>query len=753
MKSALSLLLVLAPSLALAGSTEKTSPIGKRIDDFKLRDFRGAERSLHEFAKAKLVVVAFTGTECPVAKLYGPRLVELAGEYGPKGVAFVGINANFQDSVTAIGQFAKASGITFPILKDVGNAIADRFGAVRTPEVFVLDGERVVRYWGRIDDQYGVGYTRPKPERRDLAEALDQLLAGKPVNNAVTTAPGCFIGRVKKEPKTGELTYAKHIAPIFQKRCTECHHEGEIAPFSLTSYEEAIGWTDTIREVVEAGRMPPWHANPKYGKFSNDSHLPAAEKQLVLDWINNGAPEGDPKDLPKPVEHVKGWRIPKPDLVLTMPKAFAVPATGEVPYQFFVIDPGFKEDKWVKAAEVQAGCRAVVHHILVLIVEPDGSHMKRDFGDNWLAAMAPGTRPMMLPEGMAKRVPAGAKLLFQLHYTPNGAPQMDQSRVGLVFADPKDVKKEVKVEATAQHDFVIPPHDGNHRVEAWRTIDQDTVLLELMPHTHLRGKSFQYEAIYPDGKHEILLDLPTYDFNWQNTYVLETPKQLPKGTQLHCVAYYDNSKKNKSNPNPDEEVRWGDQTWEEMMIGYYDVVPVNQDLQKNPLPVAKAKSKTAPSLTPELKRLAGHALDSAETFDAFAAAVHRALPQVDRVCFSTYAGGSLKVERCSYPGEVARHIATAGFEGRSKLFALGHYAVLGLFVYNKDLSKAQGVDLTMIGQTLNSSVHVPVARDGDPATVNFWSKQKDAFSKDTQDALRSLADAVTSHASQSSVRR
>ena len=317
----------------------------------------------------------------------------------------------------------------------------------------------------------------------------------------------------------------------------------------------------------------------------------------------------------------------------------------------------------------------------------------------------------------------------------------------MVFADPKTVKQEVKVEAAAEHDFVIPPHDGNHRVEAWHAIDEDSVLLELMPHTHLHGKAFQYEAIYPDGKHEILLDLPRYDFNWQNTYVLETPKPLPKGTQLHCVAYYDNSTKNKSNPNPDEEVPWGDQTWEEMMIGYYDVVPANRDLAKKAHPVGKYNPKPAAALDPELKRLAGHALDSDEAFAAFASAVHQKLPQVDRVCVSTYAQGFLTVQRDSYPGEVDRHIATAGFKGTSKLYALGHYAVLGLFVNTPDLSKAQGVDLSLLAQTLKSSVHVPIAQQGDPGTVNFWSKQKDAFPAATHDMLRSLAEVVASQKS------
>src|SRR5439155_7873786 len=334
--------------------------------------------------------------------------------------------------------------------------------------------------------------------------------------------------------------------------------------------------------------MSPWYAEPKYGQFANDSHLPDKEKQLILDWIRNGVPKGDPKDLPKPIEFARGWRIPKPDVVITMPKPFKVPAEGTVEYQFIAVDPGFTEDKWIQAAEVKPGCRPVVHHILVFVQPPGGGTDRRGgFITNWLAASVPGDRPHVYPEGMAKFVPAGSRLLFQIHDTPNGAPQEDQSCIGLVFADPKTVKKEVSTEMVVNPRFQIPPHDPNYRVDATATIEQDSVLLTLMPHTHLRGKAFQYEAIYPNGDKEILLDLPRYDFNWQNSYVLAKPKVLPKGTQLHCVAYYDNSTNNRSNPNPDATVRWGDQTWEEMMIGYFDVTPVDQDLLHNPRPIHK----------------------------------------------------------------------------------------------------------------------------------------------------------------------
>jgi peroxiredoxin len=737
------MLIVLSP-LAAPTAQETASPIGKKVENFSLRDYRGVERSLQEFANHELVVLAFTGTECPVAKLYGPRLAELAKEFESKGVAFIAINSNQQDSISAIGQFAKSYDLSLPILKDVGNVLADRLGAQRTPEVFVLDRHRVIRYWGRIDDQYGVGYTRPKPGRRDLAMALEELLAGKPVSVQVTQAPGCFIGRVQPEAGQGNVTYCQQIAGIIQKHCLECHRPGQIAPFSLTSYDQVIGWADTIREVIEAGRMPPWHVDPRYGKFANDCHLSDNEKQLIFEWLRNGAPKGDPRDLPRPIEFARGWRIPKPDVVIRMPKPFQVPAEGTVLYQFIAVDPGFTEDKWIQAAEVKPGCRSVVHHILVFVQPPGGSGADRHGGfiTNWLAANVPGARPQIFPPGMAKLIPAGSRLLFQIHYTPNGAPQEDQSCVGLVFADPKTVHKEVSTEMVVNPRFEIPPHDPNHRVDATTTIEQDSLLLTLMPHTHLRGKSFRYEAIYPNGDREILLDLPRYDFNWQNSYVLAKPKVLPKGTQLHCVAFYDNSKNNPSNPNPDATVRWGDQTWEEMMIGYFDVSPVDQDLQKDPRKMNTIVRKPGPALEPELKRLAQRALNSQDSFDAFARAIHKAQPKIDRVCLTTYWNGKLKVEKAAYPGTIVPHIAETGFEQPGKFFALAQYALRGQVVCQSDLKQARGADLKMLSKSLASSIHVPVVLEGKPATLNFWSKEPGAFPDETQALLRAVAEVV-----------
>ncbi len=456
-KSVLALLALVAAfgngALAMAGENapngkspiEMKSPIGNAVDSFSARDFRGKPTSLADFAQSKIVVVTFLGTECPLAKLYASRLVELAAEFKARGVTFVGIDANQQDSDSELAHYAKENKIEFPLLKDAGNVIADKLGAVRTPEVFVLDEKRTVRYWGRIDDQYGfqeagVAFQRSEPKRRDLAVALDELLAGKPVSQAVAQNQGCRIGRIKQPVADSDVTYSKDIAAIFNNNCVYCHRNGQIAPFPLTSYEESVGWAEMIREVVDEQRMPPWHADPKIGHFRNDARLSEHDKDLIGKWVDNGAPEGNPKDLPAPPKFAEGWQIPKPDAVIYMAdKAYDVPATGTVEYQRFVVDPGWTEDKWVKAMECVPGNPSVVHHIIVYLVPPGvtPSGQAGRLRTNWLGAFAPGLRPQVLEEGLARYVQTGSKLLFEMHYTPNGAAQSDRSYVGFVFADPK----------------------------------------------------------------------------------------------------------------------------------------------------------------------------------------------------------------------------------------------------------------------------------------------------------------------------
>ena len=570
-------LLVLAQSVAVSADRPK-SLVGTKVDDFSVRDYRGKGHSLSDYESSKVVVLAFLGTECPLAKLYAPRLASLNAELKSRGVAFLGVNSNRQDSNTEVATHARRHGIEFPVLKDTGNRLADAIGVTRTPEIVVLDEKRVVRYHGRIDDQYGVGYIRDEVQKPFLKNAVVDLLAGRKVRTPATEVVGCFIGKIRKPKVDSPVTYANQVARILQKNCEECHREGEIAPFTLTKYEDVVGWGDTILEVIEDRRMPPWHADPKHGEFSNARIMSEDDKQILRDWVKAGSPEGDPADLPESRTYTAGWSLPKkPDFVIDMrDQPFDVQAEGTVRYKYFTVDPGFTEDRWIKAAELQPGNRAVVHHILVFSL-PGGRRERASLASvngEFLAAYVPGHRPPVYDDGMAKLVPAGSKLVFQLHYTPIGTPQKDLSRLGLVFADPKTIKHVVTTQqVTEARGLVIPPGHDNFEVKSRpsQRAPSEVQLLAMMPHMHLRGKAFRYTAHFPDGRSEILLDVPQYDFNWQTAYRLVKPVTLPKGAYLRGVAHYDNSEENLNNPDPSAMVRWGDQTWNEMMIGYFDV--------------------------------------------------------------------------------------------------------------------------------------------------------------------------------------
>lgn len=580
-------LLALGISPAVADEVKQDKElIGRQAPAFTLRDQYGKPHALADYADRKLVVLAFLGNECPLVKLYAGRLEQIAQEYGPRGVAVLGVNANRQDALTEMTAFSQQHKLTYPLLKDAGNVVADALAASRTPQVFVLDASRTVRYAGRVDDQYGIGFQRPSPTRRDLVAALDELLAGHEVSQPVTEAPGCLIGRMTKVEPQGTVTYANQISRLLNERCANCHHAGDIAPFPMTSYDEIVGWASTIREVVEEERMPPWHANPAHGKFSNDGRLSAAEKQLIYDWVDNGCPEGNAKDLPTPPQFAEGWQIPQPDqIVYIQEKPVKVAAKGVLPYRYFLVDPFFKEDKWIKAIEARPGNRAVVHHIIVGFSKPK-EHPRLGLGGGSLVGYAPGMPPAKYPEGAAMFVPKGSKISFQVHYTPNGTEQLDRSSVGIVFADPKEVRERVDGDEAANTHFRIPAGADNFAVESRHHFHKDVRLVSMTPHMHMRGKAFRYEAEYPDGRTEILLDVPRYDFNWQMRYDLAVPKLLPSGTRLHCTALFDNSENNLSNPDPKRNVGWGEQTWDEMMIGYFTTLPGESPAPANSQPMA-----------------------------------------------------------------------------------------------------------------------------------------------------------------------
>lgn len=580
--------LFLAANSTAPAQAVTSDSIGKKIDALSLKDAQGGLHSLDDWKDRKAIVVIFLGTDCPLAKLYGPKLAAMAERYKDKMVQFVAVDSNQQDTLAAIAHYVRLHKITFPVLKDPGNVVADLFAAVRTPEVFVLDENRTVRYRGRIDDQFGVGYAKSSAKQHTLEDALEDVLAGRAVRVAATEAVGCRIGRLNRNSPKGDVTYSNQISRILQAHCVSCHRPGEIAPFPMTSYKEVVGWAETMRDAIDDQRMPPWHANPHYGKFTNDARLSSDEKRLVSEWIENGLPEGDPSQLPAPRTFTEGWQIPTPDLIVTMPKPFTVPAQGVVEYQVFIIDRQFDHDVWIRAAEGRPSNRSVVHH-MVLFYMPAGQDkpQPQDALFNTVASAGPGVPALIAPEGCAWRIPAGSKLVFQMHYTPNGSEQTDQSTAGFVFADPKTVKRELKIGAVTSWEFAIPPGAADHVVKAHDQFDEDSVVYAFVPHMHLRGKAYRFTAVYPDKRNEILLDVPKYDFNWQNIYHLTEPRVMPKGSSLEGIAHFDNSEHNLSNPDPTQTATFGEQTWNEMMVGLYYYSLADQDLTLGPPRVKK----------------------------------------------------------------------------------------------------------------------------------------------------------------------
>jgi peroxiredoxin len=565
-------LLLLASTLPLHGE-KPAPPAAKKIANFTLTDPRDSKKiTLADLKESKAVVVVFVGTECPVNAAYWPTLAALHKEYSPRGVQFLAINANVQDPAPRVAEHAKKNEIPFPVLKDDGAVVADQFGAKRTPEAFVLDGERTIVYRGRIDDQYGINITRPQPTRREVAEVLDQVLAGKPVTIASTDAPGCFIARPVKPKEGAAVTYTRQVSRIIQNRCQECHRPGQIGPMAFMNYEAVSAWSETIGEVVSQGRMPPWPADPKHGEFVNDRRLSKDERTTLLAWIEQGCPKGDDKDLPPAKEFTPGWVIGKPDMVISMADEFEVPATAGktgVPYRYSTVETTLDEDKWIVRAEAKPGVASVVHHILVYLIYP-GEKFDANKPNRVLAGVAPGDTALILPDGVAKKLPKGSKLVFQMHYTPDGKPRKDRSSVGLIFGK-KPPERESITLGIGNNKIDLKPGDANYRVESSFKFPMDGEILGFMPHMHLRGKSFVYEAVDPDGKTEVLLSVPKFDFGWQASYRLAKPYPMKKGSKIHCIAYFDNSEGNPNNPDPKKEVYWGDQTWEEMMIGWTEI--------------------------------------------------------------------------------------------------------------------------------------------------------------------------------------
>ncbi|HLG15965.1 MAG TPA: DUF3471 domain-containing protein [Blastocatellia bacterium] len=413
------------------------------------------------------------------------------------------------------------------------------------------------------------------------------------------------------------VTFSKEVAPIFFKSCVGCHRPGELAPMSLLTYKDARPWARSIREKVVSREMPPWHADPQFGQFANNPRLTQQEVDTITTWVDQGAKEGNPKDLPPVPAVVAGWKLGKPDVVLTMPEEYTLAASGSDEYINFAIPTSFKEDVWIQAAEINPGNKRIVHHVVAFIQTPqmaaaaksgigrpspqsifyqDGTLIRakmtapvhddgcsapsggiaRGSGQEGLGFplcfYTPGKDVDVYPEGVAKAIPAGSNIVIQMHYSKTtGKIEKDRTSVGLILAK-KPPQKVITAFGVLNHYFKIPPGADNHEVKGCYTFSRDVELFTYLPHMHVRGKDMKYEVLYPDGRRETLLSVPNYNFNWQTMYRLEKPVALPKGTKMIVTAHYDNSERNRYNPDPTKPVRFGDPTYDEMMVGYFDYV-------------------------------------------------------------------------------------------------------------------------------------------------------------------------------------
>lgn len=545
--------------------------IGRQIADLGFTDLAGAPHKLSEF---KSTVIAMTSATCPVSKKYLHSLARLETDLRAQNIALILVNPFASESEEEIKAQLSEAKITTTYVHDKEKALAAALDARTTTEVFLIDSTRTLIYRGALDDQYGIDYSHDAPRTRYLRDAVAAMLAGSRPAIAATAAPGCELDFPGRNAAQTTITYHRDVARILQQNCVTCHRESGIAPFALDDLAEVTDRAKVIKRVITEGTMPPWFAAPvpegKDSPWANDCSLSARDKTDLLAWIDSAdRPAGDPADAPAPLVFEDEWTIGKPDLIVQLPRPVSIKADGYMPYQFLTTETTLTEDKWVQGYEIIPTDRTVVHHVLVNVHRKGRKVRDRDEGTGgYWAAYVPGNASQVYPEGFARKLPAGATVSFQIHYTPSGKATQDQLRMGLIFAK-SEPRYLVETLGVPKHRISIPPGEANHVEVHTQTVPYDMNVMAFMAHMHVRGKAFKYELVTTDGA-ETLLDIPRYDFNWQLRYDLARPRVLPRGAQLKITALYDNSAGNKANPDPTKLVKWGAQTYDEMMIGYLE---------------------------------------------------------------------------------------------------------------------------------------------------------------------------------------
>ncbi|HEU5283411.1 MAG TPA: redoxin family protein [Burkholderiales bacterium] len=545
---------------------------GARVDNFRLLDHNGASHELYYLSDAKAVVIMVHGNGCPIVRNALPALREIRDRYRAQGVEFLLLDSNLQDDRDAVAREAAQFGIDFPILLDETQLIGESLGVTRTAEVFVIDPRRwKLVYRGAMDDRLAYGAQRPTASEHPLTDALDATLRGDPVAVAQTDPVGCLVNLPESQRRDAhvKISYSERIAPLLADRCASCHREGGIGPWAMTGYDQVRGFAPMIREVIRTKRMPPWHADPHYGKFVGERSITNEDARTLVHWIEAGAPRGTgPDPLAATDRSWSEWTLGTPDLIVEVP-AYEVPASGVVSYQYPYAANPMGRDVWIRAIEILPGDRSVVHHVLAGIDDPGNAERRAIRGQiGELGGYAPGKNAVPYPADTGILLRKEANFRFQMHYTPNGRKTTDVTRVGYYFYD-KPPKHSLEMAMILNTALAIPAHAKSYSESLDQVFDRDVMLYSLLPHAHLRGRAAKFTAHYPDGREEILLSVPRYDFKWQPLYALDPPKLIPAGTRIQLDMTWDNSAQNPANPDPSQEVRWGEQTWEEMNVGWF----------------------------------------------------------------------------------------------------------------------------------------------------------------------------------------
>jgi peroxiredoxin len=560
------------PALPADPVRESDHPPSGEVLNFAMLDHRGR---LHELRRlgGQAVVLFFTANDCPVARQSASKLRAIREKFSERGVAVLMVNASAADDRSSISREAVRLGVWHvPVLKDDTQGVARHLGVQRTGETIAISTKDwTVFYRGAIDDQLVEGAQKPQPTERYLETALNEFLSAQPVSRPKTVARGCVIQFESGDgPETAPVSYAKDVVPILERKCIHCHSPGNIGSWSMSGFKKVKSMAAMIEEVLLTRRMPPWDADPHIGKFSNDSTLTTAESQTLLRWVHQGALRGDgPDPLETSVRPpAKEWPLGPPDIVLRLAQPQQIPATGVLDYRHIEVVATNATEGWVSAVWVKPGNKQVLHHVIARLKDKG---QRNHLGENEMfAGWAPGATQGGLPQGSGKFLPKNARFDFELHYTPNGVPQTDQTEIGLYLLPEKPLARFESV-PVVNTTFEITPDDPDSQTSAMYGFKRDATLYSLTPHMHLRGKWMKFEALFPDGRRETLCSVPRYDFNWQQTYVLAQPRKLPAGTWVLVSGGYDNSPRNPSNPDPKKTVHWGDQSFDEMFLGWYNV--------------------------------------------------------------------------------------------------------------------------------------------------------------------------------------